>query len=128
MTVFTQKSWVLSGSPQSTLSAVGTWSSNGSPNGPSQAPSPPTTPYGVNADPWDLIYAAAGQVAKLNTSGDWAPNCRGPTVPPWNLTPAYPSPVVKPQNTGVYLNQCLPHTLSQPNHVNPFIFSHSNKK
>ncbi|KAM7499313.1 hypothetical protein LguiA_023727 [Lonicera macranthoides] len=111
-----EKSWVLSGSPQSTLSAVGTWSSNGSPNGPSQAPSPPTTPYGANEDSWDLIYAAAGQVSILNKSGDWVPNCRGPTVPPRNLTPAYPSPVVKPQNTGAYLNQCLPHTLSQPNH------------
>ncbi|KAM7522559.1 hypothetical protein LguiA_012461 [Lonicera macranthoides] len=72
----TLKSWVLSGSPQSTLSAVGTWSSNGSPNRPSQAPSPPTTPYGVNEDSWDLIYAAVGRVAILNKSGDWVPNCR----------------------------------------------------
>ncbi|KAM1780189.1 hypothetical protein ACFX12_041483 [Malus domestica] len=58
--------WVMSGSPQSTLSGIGSWSSNGSPTGPSsQVPSPPTTPFGAQNDIWELIYAAAGQVARL---------------------------------------------------------------
>ncbi|XP_022743117.1 uncharacterized protein LOC111294178 [Durio zibethinus] len=62
-----EKTRVLASSPQSTLSGLGSWSasSNGSPNGPSQVPSPPTTPFGAQNDTWDLIYAAAGQVARL---------------------------------------------------------------
>ncbi|XP_022976981.1 uncharacterized protein LOC111477184 [Cucurbita maxima] len=68
----------MASSPQSTLSGFGSWSawssvsSEGSPNGPSQAPSPPTTPFGGDEDTWDLIYAAAGQVArlKMNTQRD----------------------------------------------------------
>ncbi|KAB1200267.1 hypothetical protein CJ030_MR0G007693 [Morella rubra] len=57
------KAWVVSGSPQSTLCEVGTGcgcrqgSSHGSPNGPSQVSSPPAT--------WDLLYAAAGEVARM---------------------------------------------------------------
>ncbi|GMN41389.1 hypothetical protein TIFTF001_010607 [Ficus carica] len=68
--------WVLAGSPQSTLSGIGSWScrstisSNGSPNGPSQVASPPSTPFGAKNDTWDLIYAAAGQVARLKMNGD----------------------------------------------------------
>ncbi|XP_023541583.1 uncharacterized protein LOC111801704 [Cucurbita pepo subsp. pepo] len=66
------------GSPQSTLSGFGSWSawssvsSDGSPNGPSQAPSPPVTPFGSDDNTWDLIYAAAKQVARLkvNSSRD----------------------------------------------------------
>ncbi|XP_050386523.1 uncharacterized protein LOC126802857 [Argentina anserina] len=61
-----QPEWVMSGSPQSTLSGIGSWSGNGSPSAPSsQVPSPPTTPFGSQNDTWDLIYAAAGQVARL---------------------------------------------------------------
>lgn len=68
----------MAGSPQSTLSGFGSFSawssvsSDGSPNGPSQAPSPPTTPFGGDKNTWDLIYAAAGQVArlKMNTHRD----------------------------------------------------------
>ncbi|XP_059427991.1 uncharacterized protein LOC132161811 isoform X2 [Corylus avellana] len=62
------KAWVVSGSPQSTLCAVGNGcgcrqgSSHGSPNGPSQASSPPAT--------WDLLYAAAGEVARMRMSED----------------------------------------------------------
>ena len=44
---------------------MGSWSANGSPNGPSQVTSPPTTPFAPKDDTWDLIYAAAGQVARL---------------------------------------------------------------
>lgn len=67
-----EKTGGLASSPQSTLSGVGCWSgsSNGSPNGPSQVPSPPTTPFDAQNDTWNLIYAAAGQVAGLKLSNE----------------------------------------------------------
>ncbi|KAG2690707.1 hypothetical protein I3760_09G202200 [Carya illinoinensis] len=58
-----QKAWVISGSPQSTLCAMGSGcgckqgSSHGSPNCASQVSSQPAT--------WDLLYAAAGEVARM---------------------------------------------------------------
>ena len=109
----TQKPWFLSVSPQSTLSAVGSWSGNGSPNGPSQVPSPPATPLGGN-DAWDLIYAAAGQVARLKMNGgEGPPNGRGLLVRPRILTPLqHPAPPVKKPNTGLYANQCLSHNFT----------------
>ncbi|XP_031374805.1 uncharacterized protein LOC116189322 isoform X2 [Punica granatum] len=74
--------WAVSGSPKSTLSGLSGWlpshgggiSRNGSPNGGSTAPSPPTTPFGAEtAHPnWDLIYAAAGHVARLRLTGEGA--------------------------------------------------------
>ncbi|XP_050211130.1 uncharacterized protein LOC126661344 [Mercurialis annua] len=56
--------WAAAGSPESTLSGIGSWpvSNNGSPNG---VLSPPATPFELKDDTWDLIYAAAGQVARL---------------------------------------------------------------
>lgn len=67
-----EKPWVFSTSPQSTLSGFGPcsnnrsgFSSNGSPNGPSQVPSPPVTPPAKNDAAWELLYEAAGQVARL---------------------------------------------------------------
>ncbi|KAL2248851.1 UNVERIFIED_CONTAM: hypothetical protein Sindi_2358800 [Sesamum indicum] len=76
-----EKRWVMSTSPQSTLAHLGSWmggsaggSSNGSPNG---VPSPPTTPLGSKNDAvGNLIYRAAGQVAKLKLNGGGGP---GPT-------------------------------------------------
>ncbi|KAG8501442.1 hypothetical protein CXB51_003782 [Gossypium anomalum] len=67
-----EKTGALASSPQSTLSGFLSWSasSNGSPNGPSQVPSPPTTPFGAQNDSWDLIYAAAGQVARRKMSNE----------------------------------------------------------
>ncbi|KAI3988767.1 hypothetical protein MKX01_016338 [Papaver californicum] len=72
------KTWFLSGSPQSTLSEVGScWSggsggsSRGSPtNGPSQVSSPPTTPINEKDDAWELLYAAAGQVARMKVNDE----------------------------------------------------------
>ena len=32
--------------------------------------SPPTTPFGAKNDSWDLIYAAAGQVARLKMTNN----------------------------------------------------------
>ena len=87
----------MSGSPQSTLSGIGSWSSNGSPAAPSsQVPSPPTTPFGGQNDTWDLIYAAAGQVARLKmNSVDGAAkfgnnNGRGLLGPPSTPSPSLP--------------------------------------
>lgn len=57
--------WATAGSPQSTLSGLGCWSADGSPNGPSQVASPPATPFSAENDTWELIYAAAGQVARM---------------------------------------------------------------
>lgn len=62
------KAWVVSGSPQSTLCAVGSGcgcrqgSSNGSPNGPSHVSSSAAT--------WDLLYAAAGEVARMRKNDE----------------------------------------------------------
>ncbi|XP_021769089.1 uncharacterized protein LOC110733363 [Chenopodium quinoa] len=68
----TEKPWLFSTSPQSTLTGFGPWSnrsgfsSNGSPNGPSpRVPSPPATPPPKNDAAWELLYEAAGQVARL---------------------------------------------------------------
>lgn len=62
------KSNTMARSPQSTLSAAGSWST-GSSKGPSQVSSPPTTPLTENTDAWDLLYAAAGEVVRLEMDG-----------------------------------------------------------
>lgn len=54
------------GSPQSTLSGVGSLSGRSS-NG-SNHNSPPATPFDSDDDTLGLIYAAAGQVARLERS------------------------------------------------------------
>ncbi|XP_039034056.1 uncharacterized protein LOC120170113 [Hibiscus syriacus] len=67
-----EKNGAFASSPRSTLSGLGCWSSssNNSPNGSSQVSSPPTTPFRAQNDTWDLIYAAAGQVARLKMSNE----------------------------------------------------------
>ncbi len=66
--LFILQAWVVSGSPQSTLCAVGSGcgcrqgSSNGSPNGPSHVSSSAAT--------WDLLYAAAGEVARMRKNDE----------------------------------------------------------
>ncbi|KAL2317174.1 hypothetical protein Fmac_031050 [Flemingia macrophylla] len=61
----------LAGSPQSILSGIGSWSgrsggsADASPNGSSRVPSPTTTPFEGGHDAWDVLYAAAGQVARM---------------------------------------------------------------
>ncbi|KAL0452804.1 UNVERIFIED_CONTAM: hypothetical protein Slati_1258500, partial [Sesamum latifolium] len=102
--------WVMSTSPKSTLAHVGSWmggsaggSSNGSPDG---VPSPPTTPLGSKNDAiGDLIYRAAGQVAKLKLNGGGGP---GPTKhkgllgPPRSVEQLYPT--AKNPNPSVFQN------------------------
>ncbi|CAI9772963.1 unnamed protein product [Fraxinus pennsylvanica] len=66
-----EKVGLISGSPQSTLAHVGSWSdrSNGSRNTPFQVPSPPTTPFVIESKPWDLIYQPAVQLPEHKLSG-----------------------------------------------------------
>lgn len=60
---FTKGSRVMAGSPQSTLCGCKMSSSRGSPN----CPSPPATAAktNLNETSWDLLYAAAGEVARM---------------------------------------------------------------
>lgn len=122
--MLTQKTWALAGSPQSTLSAVGTWSgrstvsSNGSPNGRSRVSSPPTTPLSEKTDAWELIYAAAGQAARLKMTGDGTKyqQGRGLLGPPRSPIPV-PAQQAKNANAGFYSYQTLSNSLSQANQV-----------
>ncbi|KAF8397408.1 hypothetical protein HHK36_016324 [Tetracentron sinense] len=103
------KTRVLSGSPQSTLCALGSWSgsSRGSPNGPSQVSSPPSTPMNVKDDAWDLLYVAAGQVVRMKMNNDESMynHGRGLLDPPRKPDPI--SAPLKDPNVGVFTNQVL---------------------
>ncbi|GMH04243.1 hypothetical protein Nepgr_006082 [Nepenthes gracilis] len=105
-----EKSWVLGTSPQSTLAGVASWpkrSGSGSPNGPSQVPSE------VQQDAWELIYAAAGQVARLKMNEQAQMNLqnRGSLQ-----TPRNPSLVPKiPNVSGLYYNQSASYNLPDAN-------------
>ncbi|KAF8395193.1 hypothetical protein HHK36_019135 [Tetracentron sinense] len=115
------KTWVSAGSPQSTLSAVGSWSgcstgsSRESPNGPSQVSSPLSTPMNGKEDPWDLLYAAAGQVVrmKMNNESPKYYHGRGILDPP--RKPSSVSAPVKNPNVGFYSNQAITHQQLQRN-------------
>ncbi|XP_043698230.1 uncharacterized protein LOC122648963 isoform X2 [Telopea speciosissima] len=115
------KAWILSGSPQSTLCAFGSLSagsagsSRGSPNGPSQVCSPPSTPMNGKDDAWDLLYAAAGQVVRMKMN-DEVPKChqgRGLLGPP--RKPASITPPLKNPNVAMYSNQAFTHQQLQSN-------------
>lgn len=106
----------MSGSPQSTLCEVGNWSagsgnsSRGSPNGPSQVSSPPTTPLNGKDDAWELLYAAAGQVVRMKMNDEGAKfhnQGRGLLGPSRKPTPV--SAAVKNPNSGIFQNQGLTH-------------------
>ncbi|GLT28076.1 hypothetical protein SLA2020_030320 [Shorea laevis] len=110
----------MASSPQATLNEIGTWSVSGSQsrNSSSQVPSPPMTPFSAQNDTWDLIYAAAGQVARLKMNGK-APKC--------NNSALYGKALSRPQNqfptknhpaSELYSNQNLVHNLFQSNQVN----------
>lgn len=116
---------VLSRSPQSTLSGIGNWcarstiSSDGSPNGPSQVPSPPTTPFGVNNDTWDLIYEAAGQVAKLKMNGEETKfGNRGKGL---LGSPVSPNPSAGSPNSRLYTNQGLNQNLARVSYFDEYL-------
>ncbi|XP_009615069.1 uncharacterized protein [Nicotiana tomentosiformis] len=96
-----EKNWVHSGSPQSTL--IGSWSgrssvsSNCSPNGSS----PPTSPLGAQNDAWNLIYQAAGQVARMKMRGGFGPTRnQGLPGPPRSVhNPVHTSAPMKTHNS-----------------------------
>ncbi|KAH6777640.1 hypothetical protein C2S52_006766 [Perilla frutescens var. hirtella] len=99
-----EKRWVMSTSPQSTLSHMSSWngrsaggSTNGSPNG---FPSPPTTPK--NDAVGDLIYLAAGQVARLKLHGG---DVSGPTKHKALLAPPRSLDQLHPVIPNIYLQQ-----------------------
>eukprot|EP00258_Populus_trichocarpa_P006959 XP_002311195.2 uncharacterized protein LOC7494465 isoform X3 [Populus trichocarpa] len=115
--------WVMAGSPESTLSGLRSWSvsSNGSPNG---VLSPPTTPFGAKNDTWDLIYAAAGEVARLKMSNNEGHKYNSSTNyqrsgllgPARTQNPGLTS--VKNQHAGFYPSHCsstFGHNTSQVN-------------
>ncbi|KAF5738482.1 hypothetical protein HS088_TW13G01381 [Tripterygium wilfordii] len=60
--------WVMAGSPESTLSGARQLSVSS--NGSSSGVSPPMTPFGERYNTWDLIYEAAGQVARLKMTNE----------------------------------------------------------
>ncbi|QHO38193.1 Transcription factor [Arachis hypogaea] len=70
-------------SPQSTLSEIESWSGRslvsgkGTPNGSSRVPSPSTTPFADQNDPWEVIYQAAGQVARMKLNDHVSQSNRG---------------------------------------------------
>uniref|UniRef100_A0A5B7A8E9 Uncharacterized protein n=1 Tax=Davidia involucrata TaxID=16924 RepID=A0A5B7A8E9_DAVIN len=123
-----QKSSTLSGSPQSTLCPVlggcgcKPGSSRGSPNAPSQMSSPPPAALmGRNEADWDLLYAAAGEVAKMRLIEE------GSTGYYHNRgllgLPRKPSPVAVPlknlnptPNAGLHCNQSLSYQQLQVAH------------
>jgi hypothetical protein len=91
------------GSPQSTLCGLPN-SGEESPNdGASKGNSPPSSPLEQRpADPWELIYAAAGQVARMRAGNSGIPvpstnelgfTANGSLVPPARK----PSPPARPQ-------------------------------
>ncbi|XWS74889.1 hypothetical protein CRYUN_Cryun01aG0037100 [Craigia yunnanensis] len=110
-----EKTGCLASSPQSILSGLGSWSAsgNGSPNGPSQVPSPPTTPFGAQNDTWDLIYAAAGQVARLKISNE------APKYTNFNYGRGIPKTqshaFMKNSSSGLYSSQSLSYNLARTN-------------
>ncbi|KAL5709368.1 hypothetical protein ACHQM5_020067 [Ranunculus cassubicifolius] len=113
------KTRVMAGSPQSPLCGIGSWSgkssssSRGSPNGPSQVSSPPSTPLNVKDDAWDLLYAAAGQVKKMQLN-DEAPkysNIALLSVPLQKHTP-----VSNGGGGGCYSSESLTQQQLQANH------------
>ncbi|XP_042518344.1 uncharacterized protein LOC122092090 isoform X2 [Macadamia integrifolia] len=110
----------LSGSPQSALCGVESWSaysagsSRGSPNGPSQASSPPSTPMNGKNDAWDLLFAAAGQVVRMKMNDD-IPDCyqgSGLLGPPRKHVPVSS---IKNPNAPFSSNQALTHHQLQKN-------------
>lgn len=83
-----EKVTVMAGSPQSTLAGIGSWSgrsggsSDGSPNGSTRVPSPTTVPFSTGNDAWEVLYAAAGEVARLKMNVEAKRGVLGGLPPP----------------------------------------------
>ncbi|XP_019154452.1 PREDICTED: uncharacterized protein LOC109150907 isoform X2 [Ipomoea nil] len=130
------KAWRLSGSPQSTLCGIlggglgcNQVSSRGSTNCSSRASSPPLPaelPGKADGGAWDLLFAAAGDVARMKMMEESAaaarlyPNQNGIWAPPRNASPVgVPSPKTSmPQSLGLMNSNQLPqHSNYQELHM-----------
>ncbi|XP_022746213.1 uncharacterized protein LOC111296271 [Durio zibethinus] len=102
-------------SPQSTLSGLGgrSGSSNGSPYGPSQVPSPPTTPFSAQNGTWDLIYVVAGHVARLQMSNE-APKHNN-FYHGRDISKTRSDAFMKNSSSGLYSSQSLSYNIAQRN-------------
>ncbi|KAK4756739.1 hypothetical protein SAY87_006866 [Trapa incisa] len=111
----TEKPLVISVSPKSTLTGVSGWPSSyllgmsrdASPNGGS-TPSPPVAPFPPENSQinWDLIYAAAEQVARLRLSGE-----EGKVQPLWPVKSHGLTSALKPP-----LHGCCSSHISSDSH------------
>ncbi|KAL9153074.1 hypothetical protein ABFS82_10G025100 [Erythranthe guttata] len=90
-TDYTSKGIKLSGSPQSTLCGCKPASSQSSPNSASRVSTPPDE---KDVAGWDLLYAAAGEVARIRMSDETTPFHSAKLFPP-TLNPN-PSPIAVP--------------------------------
>ncbi|KAL9163901.1 hypothetical protein ABFS82_06G071800 [Erythranthe guttata] len=120
-----EKLWLMSTSPQSTLTRMGSWtarsaggSSNVSPN--SSTPAPKTQFAAKKYDVvGDLVYHAAGQVMKLKLNhGDVLGGLQPTRVPPRSRPQFYPdsenpSPPVFPHRNFQQQNECCGEWYSQ---------------
>lgn len=110
-----EKVTVMAGSPQSTLAGIGSWSgrsgggsSDGSPNGSTRVPSPTTVPFSGGNDAWDVLYAAAGEVARLKMNGEVKRGVLGGLPPPTMAENRAGAVFVNPNASHVsYLHNCL---------------------
>ncbi|GJM92556.1 hypothetical protein PR202_ga09036 [Eleusine coracana subsp. coracana] len=108
---------VMASSPQSTLCGLPA-SGEDSPNGvASQVSSPPSSPLEQPpADPWDLLYEAAGQVAHLRTSAI--------PVPAKNAAAAPCSSVLLPARVVQALNLNVEDLGARPAYPGGFVLDH----
>lgn len=91
------KTWGMDGSPQSTLTSLLGGSSRGSTNCSSQVSSPPSNRPDVS---WDLLYAAAGEVAKMRRyeeMGGYSAPVKNPN--PNGFNPSGSDPIHQYQST-----------------------------
>ncbi|KAH6762036.1 hypothetical protein C2S52_019469 [Perilla frutescens var. hirtella] len=100
----TSKGLKLSGSPQSTLCGFKPGSSQSSPNSASRVSSPPESKDAIG---WDLLYAAAGEVARMRMTEETAP---------FHSTQLFPPPQ-KPSSPTIPVKKSNPPTAYYPNHA-----------
>uniref|UniRef100_A0A2P2JLK4 Uncharacterized protein n=1 Tax=Rhizophora mucronata TaxID=61149 RepID=A0A2P2JLK4_RHIMU len=110
-----QNKWVTVGSPESTPSGIGSLSasSNVSLNG---GLSPPATHFEPKNKTWDLIYAAAGEVARLKMGSEVQRyGCQQGGGLLGSSGTQNPGTGSKIQNAGLFSSQSLGHRFSQSN-------------
>ncbi|GJN17157.1 hypothetical protein PR202_gb04204 [Eleusine coracana subsp. coracana] len=118
---------VMAGSPQSTLCGLPA-SGEESPNGvASQVSSPPSSPLEQPpADPWDLLYEAAGQVARLRTNAIPVPakNAAAAAHQARAVAPAARKPVLLPARVVQALNLNVEDLGARPAYPGGYVLDH----